>query len=53
MNNPNQPSNMVAKALGLLYFKSKIQVINSTGEIMEYVIAIDKSKKLHLEFEGT
>ena len=38
---------------GLLYFKSKIQTIDSTGEVMEYVIAIDKSKKLHLEFEGT
>jgi polyhydroxyalkanoate synthesis regulator phasin len=38
---------------GLLYFQSKIQAIDSTGEIMEYVIAIDKSKKLHLEFEGT
>jgi DNA-binding MarR family transcriptional regulator len=38
---------------GLLYFQSKIQTIDSTGEVMEYVIAIDKSKKLHLEFEGT
>jgi predicted transcriptional regulator len=37
---------------GLLFFKSKIKTIDSTGEPMEYVIAIDKSKKLHFEFEG-
>jgi predicted transcriptional regulator len=36
----------------LLYFKSKVVTIDSTGEAMEYVIAIDKSKKLHLEIEG-
>jgi hypothetical protein len=36
----------------LLYFKSKVVTIDSTGETMEYVIAIDKSKKLHLEIEG-
>ncbi len=38
---------------GLLYFKSKTKVIDSTGEVMEYVTAIDKSKKLHFEYEGT
>jgi DNA-binding MarR family transcriptional regulator len=37
---------------GLLYFKSKVITVDSTGETMEYVIAIDKSKKLHLEIEG-
>jgi len=37
---------------GLLYFKSKIQTVDSTGELIEYVIKIDKSKKLHAEFEG-
>lgn len=37
---------------GLLYFKSKVVTVDSTGEVMEYVIAIDKSKKLHLEIEG-
>jgi predicted transcriptional regulator len=37
---------------GLLFFKSKVKTIDSTGEPMEYVIAIDKSKKLHFEFEG-
>ncbi len=36
----------------LLYFKSKVVTIDPTGETMEYVIAIDKSKKLHLEIEG-
>lgn len=37
---------------GVLYFKSKVITVDSTGEIMEYVIAIDKSKKLHLEVQG-
>ncbi len=38
---------------GFLHFKSKTKTIDSTGEVMEYVIAIDKSKKLYFEFEGT
>ncbi len=38
---------------GLLYFKSVIRTVDSTGEPMEYVIAIDKSKALHLKFQGT
>jgi Mn-dependent DtxR family transcriptional regulator len=36
---------------GLLYFKSKV-VMDATGERIAYVIKIDKSKSLHLEFEG-
>lgn len=43
--------NVVKK--GLLYFRSVVRTVDSTGEPMEYVIAIDKSKALHLEFEGT
>ncbi len=43
--------NVVKK--GLLYFKSVIRTVDSTGETMEYVISIDKSKVLHLEFEGS
>ncbi len=43
--------NVVKK--GLLYFRSVIHTVDSTGETMEYVIAIDKSKALHLEFQGT
>ncbi len=43
--------NVVKK--GLLYFKSVIHAVDSTGETMEYVIGIDKSKVLHLEFEGS
>jgi predicted transcriptional regulator/DNA-binding HxlR family transcriptional regulator len=38
---------------GLLYFRSTVKTIDSTGEVMEYVIGIDKSKKLHFEIEGT
>jgi predicted transcriptional regulator len=38
---------------GLLYFKSKVVTIDSNGERIAYVIKIDKSKSLHLEFEGT
>ncbi|MBU7038629.1 MAG: hypothetical protein HXS52_11915 [Theionarchaea archaeon] len=38
---------------GLLYFRSTVKTIDSTGEVMEYVIGIDKSKKLHFEVEGT
>ncbi|MBU7028389.1 MAG: hypothetical protein HXS48_15760 [Theionarchaea archaeon] len=37
---------------GLLYFKSKVVTVDSTGELIIYAIAIDKSKKLHLEVEG-
>jgi Mn-dependent DtxR family transcriptional regulator len=37
---------------GLLYFESKV-VMDSTDERITYVIKIDKSKSLHLEFEGT
>ncbi len=37
---------------GLLYFRSAVKTVDSTGETMEYVIGIDKSKVLHLEFEG-
>jgi Mn-dependent DtxR family transcriptional regulator len=37
---------------GLLYFKSKL-ITDATGERTQYVIKIDKSKSLHLEFEGT
>jgi predicted transcriptional regulator len=38
---------------GLLYFRSKVVTIDSTDERITYVIKIDKSKSLHLEFEGT
>ena len=38
---------------GLLYFESKVLTVDSTGELMKYVIKIDKSKSLHLEFEGS
>ncbi|MBU7018466.1 MAG: hypothetical protein HXS44_13225 [Theionarchaea archaeon] len=38
---------------GLLYFESKVVTVDSTGELMKYVIKIDKSKPLHLEFEGS
>ncbi|MBU7016296.1 MAG: winged helix-turn-helix transcriptional regulator [Theionarchaea archaeon] len=37
---------------GLLHFKCKVKTIDSTGEFMEYVVGIDKSKKLHFEIEG-
>jgi predicted transcriptional regulator len=37
---------------GLLYFVSTIHTRDSKGEPMKYVIKIDKSKKLHIEFEG-
>ncbi|MBU7017135.1 MAG: winged helix-turn-helix transcriptional regulator, partial [Theionarchaea archaeon] len=37
---------------GLLHFKCKVKVIDSTGELLEYVVGIDKSKKLHFEIEG-
>jgi hypothetical protein len=39
--------------LGLLYFRSSVKQVDSTGEIMEYAVAIDKSKEIHLEFEGS
>jgi hypothetical protein len=38
---------------GLLYFRSLVKQVDSTGEIMEYVVAIDKSNEIHLEFEGS
>jgi hypothetical protein len=38
---------------GLLYFESKVVTVDPTGELMKYVIKIDKSKSLHLEFEGS
>ena len=38
---------------GLLYFRSSVKQVDSTGNIMEYVVAIDKSKEIHLEFEGS
>ncbi|MBU7045913.1 MAG: winged helix-turn-helix transcriptional regulator [Theionarchaea archaeon] len=37
---------------GLLHFRCKVKTIDSTGEFMEYVVGIDKSKKLHFEIEG-
>jgi methyl-accepting chemotaxis protein len=37
----------------ILYFKSKVTTVDSTGEVITYAIAIDKSKALHLECEGT
>jgi len=36
---------------GLLYFKSQVKQLDSTGEIMEYAVAIEKSKEIYLEFE--
>jgi len=38
---------------GLLYFRSSVKQMDSTGEVMEYAVAIDKSKEIHLEFEGS
>jgi hypothetical protein len=38
---------------GLLYFRSRIKQVDSAGEIMEYAVTIDKSKEIHLEFEGS
>jgi hypothetical protein len=38
---------------GLLYFESKVLAVDANGELMKYVIKIDKSKSLHLEFEGS
>jgi len=38
---------------GLLYFRSSVKQVDTTGEIMEYAVAIDKSKEIHLEFEGS
>ncbi|MBU7045159.1 MAG: hypothetical protein HXS54_01875 [Theionarchaea archaeon] len=38
---------------GLLYFESKVVTLDATGELMKYVIKIDKSKSLHLEIEGS
>jgi predicted transcriptional regulator len=38
---------------GLLYFKSRVKQVDPTGEIMKYAVAIDKSKEIHLEFEGS
>jgi hypothetical protein len=29
-----------------------VKTIDSTGELLEYVVGIDKSKKLHFEIEG-
>jgi len=37
---------------GLLYFESKIVTVDQTGELIKYVMKIDKSKSLHFEFEG-
>ena len=37
---------------GLLHFRCKVKTVDSTGETMEYVVGIDKSKKLHFEIEG-
>jgi DNA-binding transcriptional regulator YhcF (GntR family) len=37
---------------GLLHFRCKVKTVDSTGEFMEYVVGIDKSKKLHFEIEG-
>jgi len=37
---------------GLLYFESKVVTVDQTGELIKYVIKIDKSKSLHFEFEG-
>jgi hypothetical protein len=30
-----------------------VKQVASTGDIMEYAVAIDKSKEIHLEFEGS
>ncbi|MBU7028481.1 MAG: winged helix-turn-helix transcriptional regulator [Theionarchaea archaeon] len=37
---------------GLLYFESKVVTVDQTGELIKYVMKIDKSKSLHFEFEG-
>ena len=37
---------------GLLHFRCKVKTIDSTGDLVEYVVGIDKSKKLHFEIEG-
>jgi Mn-dependent DtxR family transcriptional regulator len=37
---------------GLLHFRTKVTTRDSTGELIEYVIAIDKSQEVHLEVEG-
>ncbi|MBU7001963.1 MAG: hypothetical protein HXS41_12950 [Theionarchaea archaeon] len=37
---------------GLLHFRTKVVTRDSTGEPIEYVIAIDKSQEVHLEVEG-
>jgi predicted transcriptional regulator len=37
---------------GLLHFRTKVVTRDSTGELIEYVIAIDKSQEVHLEVEG-
>ena len=38
---------------GLLYFRSSVKQLDSTGDILEYAVTIDKSKEIHLEFEGS
>jgi DNA-binding MarR family transcriptional regulator len=37
---------------GLLHFRTKVVTRDSTGELIEYVIAIDKSQEVHLEVES-
>jgi Mn-dependent DtxR family transcriptional regulator len=37
---------------GLLHFRTKVTTRDATGELIEYVIAIDKSQEVHLEVEG-
>jgi DNA-binding MarR family transcriptional regulator len=37
---------------GLLHFRTKIVTRDSIGELIEYVIAIDKSQEIHLEVES-
>ena len=37
---------------GLLHFRTKVATRDSAGELIEYVIAIDKSQEVHLEIES-
>ncbi|MBU7037833.1 MAG: hypothetical protein HXS52_07865 [Theionarchaea archaeon] len=37
---------------GLLHFRTKVVRRDSTGELIEYIIAIDKSQEIHLEVES-
>lgn len=41
-----------AVSKGLLYLKSKVITKDANGNPIEYAIIIDKSKGIHLEFEG-